>query len=128
MKFISVALATVAAMAIIGLGIGSIDPMPSYAVVFLDDTNKTFIALPCIDEWRSRPTQTVDLVRRGTAAEAGKLGYKVDAKCRDAGGYSEDGRSLLGLMLVRLGVLSPLTHWWDKPYRTEDGTIVYPGR
>jgi hypothetical protein len=128
MKFPSVALATLVAIAMIGFSIGSIDLMPPYAVVFLDDTNKTFIALPCIDEWRSRPTQTVDLVRRGTAAEAGKLGYKVDAKCRDAGGYSEDGRSLTGLVLVRLGVLSPLTHWWDKPYRAEDGTVVYPGK
>jgi hypothetical protein len=62
MKYVSIALATVAAMAMIGFGIGSIDLMPSYAVVFLDDTNKTFIALPCIDEWRSGPTQTVDLV------------------------------------------------------------------
>jgi hypothetical protein len=128
MRFVSVALAAVAAIAMFGFGIGSIDPMPSYAVVFLDDTNKTFIALPCIDEWRSRPSQTTDLVRRGRAAEARKLGYKVDAKCREAGGYSEDGRSLTGLALVWLRILPPLVHWWDKPYRTEDGTVIYPAR
>jgi hypothetical protein len=127
MRYVSVVLTAVAVVAMIGLGIGSIDLMPSYAVVFLDDTNKTFVALPCIDEWRSRPSQTIDLVRRGTAGEAAKLGYKPDAKCREAVGYSEDGRSLTGLALVWLGVLPPLVHWWDKPYRTEDGTVVYPG-
>jgi hypothetical protein len=129
MKIIAGALGIVAVLLVwIGLGIGSIDSMPNYAIVFLDDTNKTFIALPCIDDWRTRPTHQVDIVRRGTAGEAHNLGYKVDEECREAGGYSEDGRSLIGLVLVRLGILSPLTHWWDKPYRTEDGTVIYPGR
>jgi hypothetical protein len=128
MKFVKAALGIAAAIALIGFGIGSTDMMPYYAVVFLDDTNKTFIALPCIDEWRSRPTTTVDVVRRGTAGEAYKLGYKVDDECREAGGYVEDGRSLTGLVLAWLGVLPPLAHWWDRPYRTEDGTVVYPGK
>jgi hypothetical protein len=128
MRYVSVALTAMAVVAMIGLAIGSSDTMPPYAVVFLDDINKTFIALPCIDDWRSRPSQTLDLVRRGTAGEARKLGYKPDAKCRESGGYIEDGRSLTGLALVWLGILRPLVHWWDKPYRTEDGTVIYPGK
>jgi hypothetical protein len=128
MKLVAGIFGVVAILVWFGLGTGSIDTMPYYAVGFLDDTNKSFIALPCIDEWRARPTKSVDVVRRSTAGEAYKLGYKMDDQCREAGGYSEDGRSLIGLMLVRLGVWSPLTHWWDKPYRTEDGTIVYPGK
>jgi hypothetical protein len=128
MKFVKGALGIACFIVLIGFGVGSIDPMPFYAVVFLDATNKTFIALPCVNEWRSRPTQTIDVVRRGTAGEAYKLGYKMDNECREAGGYSEDGRSLTGLVLVRLGILSPLVHWWDRPYRTEDGTVVYPGK
>ena len=127
-KFVTGALGIAALLALIGLGIGSSDPMPSYAVVFLDDTTKTYIALPCVEEWRSRPTQQVDIIRRSTAGEARQRRYKVDEKCRDAGGYVEDGHSLTGLILVWLGVLPPLTHWWDRPYRTEDGSIVYPGR
>jgi hypothetical protein len=129
MKFVKGALGIAAFIALITtFGIGTIDRMPDYAVVFLDDTEKTFISLPCIDEWRSRSTKTVDIVRRSTAGEAAMLGYKTDTECRDAGGYSADGRSLTGLMLVRLGVLAPLTHWWDRPYRTEDGTVIYPGK
>jgi hypothetical protein len=128
MKLVAAAFGVVAILVWFGLSIGSIDSMPYWAVGFLDDADKSFIALPCIDEWRTRPTRSVDVVRRGTAGEAYKLGNKMDDQCREAGGYSEDGRSVIGLMLVRLGVLSPLTHWWDKPYRTEDGAIVYPDK
>jgi hypothetical protein len=128
MKFVKGALGIAAVLIFVGLGIGSIDSMPPYAVVFLDDTSKTFIALPCIEEWRARPTHTVDVMRRGTVDDAHRLGYKIDLACRDAGGYSEDGRSLTGIILVKLGVGDPLTHWWDRPYRTEDGTVVYPGK
>jgi hypothetical protein len=127
-NFIIGALGIVALLALIGFVVGSIDPMPSYAIVYLDDTTKTYIALPCVEEWRSRPTHQVDIIRRDTAGDARKLGYKVDDKCRDAGGYTEDGRSLAGLTLVWLGLLPPLTHWWDQPYRTEDGSIIYPGK
>jgi len=128
MKFVKGALGIAAVLIVAGLGIGTIDSMPPYAVVFLDDTSKTFIALPCIEEWRSRQTKTVDFVWRGTAGDARRLGYEIDLACRDAGGYSEDGRSLTGIILVKLGVLEPLTHWWDWPYRTEDGTVVYSGK
>ena len=68
------------------------------------------------------------MVRRGTAGEARKLGYRVDEDCPEIGGYSENGRSLTGLALVWLGVLLSLTHWWDRPYRAEDGTVGYPGK
>jgi hypothetical protein len=125
MNFVKGALGIAALIALAGLGIGSIDSMPPYAVVVLDDTTKTYIALPCIEEWRSRPSQAIDIVRRGTAGDAHSLGYDIDLPCRDAGGYIEDGRSLTGIILVKLGLLEPLTHWWDRPYRTEDG-VVYP--
>jgi hypothetical protein len=69
MKFVKGALGIAGFIVLIGLGIGTIDPMPNYAVVFLDDTEKKFIALPCIDEWRSRPTKTVDIVKRSTAQQ-----------------------------------------------------------
>ena len=128
MKFVAAVLGVASLVALIGLSIGSIDPMPPYAVVFLDDANKTFIALPCVEEWYSRPTHTVAVVRRGTAGEARKLGYRADEDCPEIGGYSENGRSLTGLALVWLGVLPPLTHWWHRPYRAEHGTVVNPGK
>lgn len=58
--------------------------------------------------------------------EARKLSYTTDDACREAGGYMADGRSLTGLVLVRIGLLAPVKHWWDMPYRTEDGRLVNP--
>ena len=116
----------VVVLLILGQSITSLEIIPSYALVFIDDSSKTYIALPCIDEWQHRSTQVVDIVRRGTVGDAVKLGYKPDEGCRQAGGFREDGRSLSGRILERIGILSPLEHWWDKPYRTEDGNIVFP--
>jgi hypothetical protein len=127
-KVATAALGIAALLLLIGFVVGSDDTMPPYAVAFLDDTNKTFIALPCVEEWKSRKTRTVDMIRRSTASEARRLGYKVDEECRDAGGYVAECRSLAGLILVWLGVLPPLVHWWDRPYRTEDVGIVYPDK
>jgi hypothetical protein len=87
-KFVTGALGIAAFLALAGLGIGSSVPMPSYAVVYMDDITKTYIALPCVEEWQSKQTQTVTLIRRGTAGEAGKLGYKTDDECREAGSVS----------------------------------------
>jgi hypothetical protein len=100
-----------------GLSIGSTVPMPDYAVVFLDDSSKAYIALPCIEEWRTRPSRTVSLARRGTAGEARALKYQPDDRCRESSGFVGEGRSLTGMMLEKLGLLSPVRHWWDASYK-----------
>jgi hypothetical protein len=123
---IKITVGGVGALLAIGFGVGSVVLVPPYALVFINDASKTYIALPCMDEWQHRATQVVDVVRRGTVGDAIKLGYKKDDSCREAGGFQEDGRSLSGLFLERVGILPPLEHWWDKPYRTEDGKVVFP--
>jgi hypothetical protein len=127
-QVIRITIGGAAVLLAIGFAITSIQLAPSYAVVFIDDASKTYIALPCIDEWQRRDAKSVDIVRRGTMGDAITLGYKKDVGCREAGGFQEDGRSLSGFLLERIGILSPLEHWWDKPYRTEDGKVVYPGK
>jgi hypothetical protein len=127
LKLLRIGLGTTGFLLFVGLGIGGIDPMPGYAVVFLDDISKTYIALPCIEEWRSRPSNTIDLVRRGTASEAAGLKYDPDKNCRETGAFADAGRSLTGLLLVKLGILPPVRHWWDAPHRTEEGGVVWPG-
>jgi hypothetical protein len=126
-ELLKIGLGTAGFLFFVGLGIGSIDPMPGYAVVFLDDISKTYIALPCIEEWRSRPSNTIDLVRRSTASEAARLKYEPDKNCRETGAFVDDGRSLTGLLLVKLGILPPARHWWDARSRTEEGSVVWPG-
>ena len=100
--------------------------MPGYAPVYLDDIAKTYIALPCMKEWQNRQSETLALVRLSKVSEAYKLKYKPDEVCRETGAFSEDDRSLTGLLLVKLGFLPPIRHWWDAPYRTEKGEVVYP--
>ena len=53
--------AGIALILLFGFAIGTDDPMPGYAVVFVDDVARTFIALPCIEAWgetgrRAQPT------------------------------------------------------------------------
>ena len=51
--------------------------------------------------------------RQSRAAEARKLNYAPDKKCQDAGGFSQEQRSISGNYLVRLGLLPPLPSRWN---------------
>jgi hypothetical protein len=105
--------------------VGTIDTMPSYAPVFLDDTSRTYLAPSCIDEWQHRREQLA-IAARSTVEDAIAEGYKPDHGCAQTGAFAQNGRSALGLFLVKLGVLPPLKHWWNLPYRTEEGVIMPP--
>jgi hypothetical protein len=125
--FIQIGVAIPLVLLFLGLGIGSNTFMPGYAAVYVDDEAKIYVALPCVDEWRRRAERKIAMARLTKASEAYRLGYKPDAMCRESGAFAPDDRSFTGSLLVKLGFLSPLTHWWDMPYRTEEG-IVYPKR
>ncbi|SRR5712691_1923433 len=129
MKFSSILKTSAVAAGILfflGLGIGTSVPMPGYAPVYLDDVSKTYIALPCTTEWESRSSKQIAMLRLGHRQEAVTLHYTPDDNCRNTGAFSGDGHSLSGLLLMKLGLLSPIIYWWDKPYRTETGEVVYP--
>ena len=69
-------LATTAVVLIyLSFGIGASDSMPSYAVLFVDDISKTYLAPQCVEQWKRKPTNTVDVMRRTTAEEAYRLRY-----------------------------------------------------
>jgi len=96
----------------IGLGIGSLKAMPDNAQVYVDDSTKIYIAPTCI--------KTATGFRRITAGEARALGYKSDSRCRNEGAFIQDGRSLTGMFLQKIGVLKPLPSRWN-----EDGSWNY---
>jgi hypothetical protein len=110
----------------LGFSVESSVLMPGYAAVYIDPIAHTYIALPCIEEWRTRSGSTIEIVTLGTADEARRMHYKMDEDCRNAGAFVDDDRSLSGLLLVKIGVLPPLQHWWDRPFRTEDGVAHFP--
>ena len=66
-------------------------------------------------------------MRRTTVNEAHALGYGTDDDCVQTGAYFEEGRSLSGILLERIGIFPRKQYWWDRPFRTEDG-VVYPGK
>lgn len=125
--FIKTALAAAGLLLLVGFGIKVDVSMPAYAAVYLDDAARTYIALPCLEEWQSRPAKTVAILRLSSAGEAYKLGYSPDDGCRNQGALVSNDGSLSSRTLVRLGLLSPAKHWWDAPYRNELGVVVYPG-
>ena len=80
--------------------------MPDNAIVRLDDQNHTYLSPQCADREKRD-------YRLSTAAEARKLNYAPDKKCRDTGGFSQKNRSLTGNLMARLGMLPPLPSRWN---------------
>ncbi len=80
--------------------------MPDNAIVLLDDQNHTYLSPQCAKQEKTA-------YRQARAAEARKLNYAPDKKCQDAGGFSQDNRSITGTYLVRLGMLPPLPSRWN---------------
>jgi hypothetical protein len=81
--------------------------LPDHAVVFLDDRNRTYLSPGCAEGDRGA-------YRRSTAAEARRLQYRPDEKCRETGGFSQEQRSLTGNFLVRLRLLPPVPSRWNR--------------
>jgi hypothetical protein len=80
--------------------------MPDNAVVLLDDQTRTYVSPGCAKQEKGE-------YRQATAAEARTLNYAPDKKCREAGGFSQNSRSLTGNLMARLGMLPPLANRWN---------------
>jgi len=80
--------------------------MPDNAIVLLDDQTHTYLSPNCANQEKKE-------YRQATAAEARKLNYEPDKKCRDVKGFSQDNRSLTANLLVRLSLLPPVPSRWN---------------
>ena len=112
---------------IFGMGVRTSATMPGYAAVYLDDEEKIYIALPCMDEWHKRKMEEFSFVRLFNASEARQLNYRSDDTCRNSGALVGIDKSLIFHILTEIGLLPRPIEWWDRPYRTDDG-VVFPGR
>ena len=81
-------------------------PLPDYAIVYLDDQHHTYLSPACAGREQEK-------YRRSTAAEARKLKYEPEKKCQDQGGFTQEGRSITGNALVRMGLLPQLPNRWN---------------
>jgi len=92
---------------VLGLGVGSTQAMPLSAVLYLDDDSRSYYAPPCVADSQGRA------LRLGSSREARALGYRPDPGCRDDGGFVQDGRSLSGKLLQRIGILPEKPSRWN---------------
>jgi hypothetical protein len=109
LKFIKMSTLFIIVLFALGYYIEIIPNMPHYALLYVDDNNRTYFALPCV--------KNLENLRLCTAADAYKLKYKPDPQCRDQGGFTQEGRSLIGYLLERIGLIDPLPSRWNS-----DGT------
>ena len=114
LRILTSASIAVAAVLVGGLAIGTVAEMPGHAPVYMDDSSRTFLAAPCVAEWRTRTGVKPDAVRPGPVAEARYLKYSPDEICRKSGMHSPSDRSVTGHLLELFGVLPPLKQWWDE--------------
>ena len=89
----------------IGLGIGTSSPIPDHALVYLDDEVKTYSAPLFLQDPASQPLVTI--------VEARRLTYSPDRHSRDTGAFFEEGRSISGMLLEKVGILGPLPSRWN---------------
>ena len=115
-RITGLALIAVAALTLIGLGIGTHATVPSDAPVYYDIEAKTYLAPPCMPVWLER-RRSLSGLRNGTISEAHRLNFAPDADCQQSGALAPADRSLTRQLLVKLGLLPPIKHWWEGPYR-----------
>jgi len=92
----------------IGFGVGVSKSPPKHAVVFVDSTEKTYFAPPCVKGLGERTTLT-----ESTIGKVYSLKLNPDPECRDTGAFLQDARSLSGQLLQKIGILNPLKSRWN---------------
>lgn len=108
---------------IIGFGIETTNTCPDHALVLVDEKSKEYYAPPCliesgydsVDEIEEF-AQIVDMVVM-TKGEAKKNKYSSNRDCADENGFIEEGRSLSGSLLEKIGILPKQNSRWN-----DDGT------
>jgi len=88
-----------------GLTFGISIDAPPEAVMLVDGNSKTYFAPPCLANPAGEGVTTLENAR--------KLGLTPDPKCRESGGFVQTGRSPIGALLERSGLLPQLPSRWN---------------
>jgi hypothetical protein len=87
---------------VLGLGIGSVGFVPDNAIVYVDtQSNLYYSPLSLTQEM----INDLDL-KQSTFGEAKDLGYEMNDECYEYGYFMQEGRSLTGSFLEKIGILS----------------------
>ena len=116
----------------LGFGCDTVSSMPDRALIFVDPKQSVYFAPVCV----SMPDSVQALIAKAfttakthddssgaifrssglmpmPAAARTQLGLHPDTKCRDEGAFEEEGRSVSGNLLVKVGILPPKKSRWN---------------
>jgi hypothetical protein len=116
----------------LGFGAETVVSMPDHASILVDPQTSTYLAPSCISVPDSvapmlvtelTSARTLDDSSRAIFRATGLMSMPAIARremklrpnraCRDAAAFEQEGRSLSGLALQRLGILPPLRSRWN---------------
>lgn len=99
-------LALIAVVFVVGLGIvPAVKTTPDHATVFVDPAKRVYLCPNC--------ATNMDGLEIVTIGEIRKKGYTPDPVCRDDGDFTQEGRSLTGYVLEKIGLLEPQQDRWN---------------
>lgn len=87
-----------------GFATGSVGPISDNAIVYIDEKTDTYYSPLSLDQ--SRVTE-LDL-KHATLKTAQTFGYKANEEDKQNGYFQQEGRSLSGKLLERIGILPKL--------------------
>jgi len=88
-----------------GIAFGISIDAPPEAVMLVDGNSKTYFAPPCLPNPAGEGVTTLENAR--------KLGLAPDPKCQESGGFVQPGRSPVGALLERIGLLPQFPSRWN---------------
>lgn len=102
-------------------GISSIIPVPTHAFAYMNALTKEIYAPTCLDQQTKttlqRPCKHCTMEREyfvlGPIGIMRSMGGKFNDECNNSGAFSQDGRTLLGIILEYIGILPPLKSRWN---------------
>jgi len=92
--------------AYIGYGVKSLHHASPYAIVFVDEESRRYFAPFCVSGMDR------DRMVKMSLGEAQDRSFVPDDGCRNTGAFVQEGRSLTGNVLQRLGILGPIESRW----------------
>jgi hypothetical protein len=98
--------ASSAAAMLFCLSLGSPLSMPDNAKVVIDMDEALYFAPSC-------PMNDTHQLLHVTVRRAREMGFKADPRCANSGMFTQEGRSPVGSVLERAGILSPRRPRWN---------------
>lgn len=90
----------------LGFGLRTIRTIPKNAIVYVDDSKKVYYGLPSLPQDKAS-------LRRTTIGEAYNRKYKPDEISRNNGDFMQEGRSVSGSLLEKVGIFPKLESRWN---------------